>query len=46
MFKTVDQSLIKNNRHILLKFYPRKKRRETINYVYVTVDVIVGDPVL
>lgn len=46
MFETADQSLLNNNRHILLKFYTRKKRRETINYVYVTVDLIVGDPVL
>lgn len=48
MFKTADQSLLNNNRHILLKCYTRKKRRETINYVYVTdvtVDLIVGDPV-
>lgn len=45
MFKTADQSLLNNNRHILLKFYTRKNRREAINYVYVTLDLIVGDPV-
>lgn len=47
MLKTADQlrNLLNNNRHILLKFYPKQKGKGTINYVYVTLYLILGHPV-
>lgn len=47
MLKTADQlrNLLNNNRHILLKIYPKQKGKGTINYVYVTLYLILGHPV-
>lgn len=47
MLKTADQlrNLLNNNRHIFLKLYAKQKGKGTINYVYVTLYLILGQPV-